>query len=76
MPQVSLYIDKETHEKIEKMAQQSHTSLSKWVGDNLKRLIKDDYPDTFFGLFGMMQDDSFERPEELSFDNDSERVTI
>ena len=76
MPQVSLYIDKETLEKIEEMAQKSHTSLSKWVGSNLKRLIKDDYPDTFFNLFGSIQDTTFERPEDSSFDTDSERMSV
>jgi hypothetical protein len=76
MPQVSLYIDKETLEKIEELAQKSHTSISKWVGTKLKRLIKDDYPEDFFGLFGSIRDDSFHRPEELSFDADSKRVSI
>ena len=76
MPQVSLYIDKETLGKIEQLAQKSHTSISKWVGNNLKRLIKDDYPDDFFGLFGAIQDTSFNRPEVLSFDADTKRMSL
>jgi hypothetical protein len=76
MPQVSLYIDKETLEKIEKFAQKSHTSISKWVGNNLKKLIKDDYPDDFFALFGAIQDTSFQKPENLSFKADTKRVCI
>lgn len=76
MPQVSLYIDKETLGKIAELAQKSHTSISKWVGNKLKRLIKDDYPEDFFGLFGSIKDDSFRRPKELPFEADSKRVSI
>ena len=76
MPQVSLYIDKETLEKIEMFAQKSHTSISKWVGNTLKRLIKDDYPDDFFGLFGAIQDASFDKPADLSFSADTKRVCL
>lgn len=76
MPQVSLYIDKETLLKIEEIAQKNHTSISKWVGNNLKRLVKDDYPDDFFNLFGAIADQTFIRPESLAFSNDSEREII
>jgi hypothetical protein len=76
MPQVSLYIDQETLIKIEQLAQKNHTSISKWVGNNLKKLIKDDYPDDFFELFGAIQDVSFNRPKGLSFRADTKRVRI
>lgn len=76
MPQVSLYIDKETLEKIEMFAQKSQTSISKWVGNTLKRLIKDDYPDDFFGLFGAIRDASFDKPADLPFNADTKRVCL
>ncbi|MBI4767387.1 MAG: toxin-antitoxin system, antitoxin component [Deltaproteobacteria bacterium] len=76
MPQVSLYIDKETLIKVEQLAQKSHTSISKWVGTKLKRLIKDEYPDDFFELFGAIQDPSFKRPEDQSFDADIKRLNL
>lgn len=76
MPQVSLYIDKTTLSKIEELAQKSKVSLSKWVGNNLKRLIKDDYPEDFFNLYGSINDTSFEKPKELLLNNDSKRETI
>lgn len=76
MPQVSLYIDKDTLIKIEHLAKKNHTSISKWVGNNLKRLIKDDYPDDFFSLFGAITDKTFVRPESLSFSNDVKREVI
>lgn len=76
MRQVSLYIDKETLLKIEQLAKKSQTSISKWVGNNLKRLIKDDYPDDFFELFGSIGDSSFNRPEDLPFDRDTKRMSL
>jgi len=76
MPQVSLYIDKETLEKIEERAHKNHVSISKWVGSNLKRLIKDDYPEYFFGLFGSTEDSSFVRPKKINFSEDITRMSI
>ena len=37
MPQISLYIDEETLKKVEKAAKKEHISISKWVGNNIKR---------------------------------------
>jgi hypothetical protein len=76
MPQVSLYIDRETLTKVEQLAQKSRTSISKWVGNNLKKFIRDDYPDDYFELFGALQDASFKRPEELSFQGDTKRTRL
>jgi len=76
MPQVSLYIDKETLSKIEELARKNKTSLSKWVGNRLKRLIKEDYPEDFFSTFGSINDDSFVEPSELRFGSDSMRVSL
>jgi hypothetical protein len=76
MPQVSLYIDKETLVKIEQLAHKNHTSISKWVGNNLKRLVKDDYPEDFFNLFGAISDNTFVRPKSLVFSNDGRREII
>jgi hypothetical protein len=76
MPQVSLYIDKETMDKIGQLARKGGVSISRWVGDNLKRLIRDEYPEEFWGVFGAVQDEYFTRPEELSPVSDSPRVSL
>ncbi len=73
MPQVSLYIDKETMEKIAQLARKNSVSVSRWVGENLRRLIRDDYPEEFWAVFGAINDDSFRRPDELSSASDSKR---
>ena len=75
MPQISLYIDKETLNKIEKAANRENISISKWVGKNIKKVIKDDYPEGYFDLFGSISDESFDI-KTLSFKHDSERESL
>jgi hypothetical protein len=72
MPQISLYIDKVTLAKIEKAAAKEHTSISKWVGKNIKKVISEEYPKGYFDLFGSLTDKSFE-VKKLSFNHDSKR---
>ncbi|HOA06777.1 MAG TPA: toxin-antitoxin system, antitoxin component [Spirochaetota bacterium] len=72
MPQVSLYIDNETMQKIEKAASRENVSISKWVGKSLKKVFKDDYPDNYFDLFGSIDDNSFEIPS-LDLKSESKR---
>ena len=76
MPQVSLYIDKETLEKIAQRAQKNGVSVSRWVGENLRRLMRDDFPDDFWAVFGAINDDAFHRPDELSLASDSKREKL
>ena len=75
MPQISLYIDKDTLTKIEKAANKENISISKWVGKNIKKVIKDEYPKGYFDLFGSIKDNSFEI-NPLSFKNDSKRESL
>lgn len=75
MPQISLYIDKETLDKIKKAAAKEHISISKWVGKHIKKIIKEDYPQRYFDLFGSITDKSFEI-KKLSFEQDSKRESL
>lgn len=75
MPQISLYIDKDTLARIEKAAARERISISKWVGNNIKRIIKEDYPQGYFDLFGSITDKSFEI-KDLSFEQDSKRESL
>jgi molybdopterin-guanine dinucleotide biosynthesis protein A len=63
MPQISLYIEKETLETVEKAAQAEELSISKWIGKQLIKSLKADYPDDFENLFGSITDENFTMPE-------------
>jgi len=70
MPQVSLYIDEDTLKKVEDRAKQDHESLSKWVGERIKKTLNEEYPPGFFELFGVLKDTPFERPPQGKFKTD------
>ena len=76
MPQLSLYIDKDTLNKIEKAAKNEKKSISKWVCNRLRQSLINTWPDDFFQLFGSIKDDSFKRPEQLSYNNDLPREKV
>jgi hypothetical protein len=76
MPQISLYIDKETLQKIEKAADAEKTSISKWVGRQLKKSLQSSYPEDFQNLYGSIRDDSFTVPERKSFEADAKRESL
>ncbi len=73
MPQISLYIDKETLEQVEKLAKIDQVSISKWVGNNIKNLMKHQYPKNFFALHGSIDDESFQKPASLNPHDDIRR---
>jgi hypothetical protein len=66
MPQISLEFDQLTLEKIEKVAKQDNISISAWVGNNLQKILKNNYPEGFFNLFGAIKDDTFIEPDEIN----------
>jgi hypothetical protein len=65
MPQIALDIDQITLDRIEQAARRRKTSISNWVGDTIKTVLKNDYPEGFFELFGAIKDDTFIEPEEI-----------
>lgn len=76
MPQISLYIDKETLARISRLARHERTSISKWVGRNLKALLDDEYPEGYFSAFGAIADDSFKRPDSPDHAHDIHRTAL
>ena len=75
MPQISLYVDKETLSRIERAARKEKVSISKWVGKNIKKAMKEDYPHDYFTLFGSIADESF-KADALSFKDDTKRESL
>ncbi len=76
MPQLSIYVDKITLNKLEKAAKIENKSVSKWAVNRLKQSLNDSWPDNFFDLFGSIKDNSFKRQDQLSFEDDIKRETI
>jgi len=76
MPQISLYIDKETLEKVERAADNEQLSISKWVGKQLKKSLQANYPEDFQDLFGSIRDESFTIPDRKPADADAKRDSL
>jgi hypothetical protein len=74
MPQISLYIDEKTLQKVESAAKRQHLSISKWVAEQIRAKVDPIYPVDFEGLFGSIQDDTFVVPSKLNFNQDAERL--
>lgn len=76
MPQLSLYIDKETLHKIEIAAKLEKLSISKYVVRKLNDSLNKSWPENFDTLFGSVSDDTFIEPEKLNFGMDIVREDL
>jgi hypothetical protein len=74
MPQISLYIDEKTLQKVESAAKRQHLSISKWVAEQIRAKVDPIYPVDFEGLFGSIEDDTFVAPSKLNFNQDADRL--
>ena len=76
MPQISLYVDENTLKKVENAALRQHISISKWVAEQIRTRVEPIYPIYFEDLFVSITDDSFKRPNDLSFNLDYKREVL
>ncbi|MFH1288794.1 MAG: toxin-antitoxin system, antitoxin component [bacterium] len=76
MPQISLYIDQDILDKIEKIADIEHLSISKWVNKKVKNALNNNWPDNYFNLYGSINDNKFIKPKGLLFKNDIKREKV
>ncbi len=74
MPQISLYIDEKTLQKVESAAKRQHLSISKWVAEQIRAKVDPVYPVNYEHLYGSIDDDTFTAPSELNFDQDADRT--
>ena len=76
MPQLSLYIDEKTLERISLAAKIENISISKFVVKKLSESMNDTWPENYGDLFGSISDESFTTTDSLSFDNDTPREPL
>ena len=76
MPQLSLYLDEDTLQKIEAEAKLSGTSVSKYVTSALRMHFTKTWPDWHKDLFGSISDESFAKPESIDFSLDARRESL
>ena len=76
MPQLSLYIDKDTMQKLETAAKIEHLSISKYAVKKLNETLNKNWPENYRRLFGSINDDSFSVENNLKFETDSLREEL
>ena len=76
MPQMTIYMDKETLKNIEHAAKMEHQSISQWVKNQLVKSLKSFWPENYFEVFGSLKDLKIERPPQPGFDNDVVREKL
>jgi hypothetical protein len=74
VPQVSLYIDEETLNRISIAAKTEHVSLSKYVSSKLRHSLDDEWPDQYGELFGAITDETFTVPSPSAPDTPRESL--
>jgi hypothetical protein len=75
MPQVSIYIDRHTLERIETVSKKEKLSLSKVVTKSIERYLNESWPEAYSDLFGSIRDDSFKR-HNASLGKDAKRKQL
>ena len=76
MPQLSLYIDKDTLRRIEIAAGLEHLSISKYVVSKLNETLNNSWPENYEKLFGSIEDETFQRETIENFTDDIPRERL
>jgi cytidylate kinase len=76
MPQVSIYIDRYTLERIETVSRKEKLSLSKVVTKSIERYLNESWPEGYSELFGSIRDDSFKRHQVVLESNGVTRLSL
>lgn len=76
MPQVSIQFDPGTFKVLEMLAAKRHTSISKWIKESIQKEIKQEWPESYFSLFGILGEDDLAEPPEIPFNYDSQREEL
>lgn len=66
MPQLSLYLDEETMTRLRDDSTKAQRSLSKYVGDLIRRdEAQAAWPEGYWSIYGALTDETFQLPCEL-----------
>jgi hypothetical protein len=76
MAQLSIYLDEDSLQKIRRAAEQEGKSVSEWVRDRLNNSLEEQWPDEYFDVFGALEENDLQRPEQIPFDRDRSREDV
>ena len=76
MPQVKIYLDGNTLERVRANARKEGCSVSKWIRARVDKAVNRDWPPGYFDLFGCLKDVDIERHGQGSFAQDVRRAKL
>ncbi|MDC7235378.1 MAG: hypothetical protein PQJ58_19275 [Spirochaetales bacterium] len=76
MPQLSLYIDKETMKDLESAAKMENLSISKYTVKLIRESIHSKWPSSYGDLYGKIEDESFAADKADDFRKDIPRESL
>ena len=76
MPKISVYVSKDFYEKVRSEAKWREKSMSSFVGRILREHFGDYWSEDFLEVFGSLEDDPMNVPEELPWSLDCPRESF
>jgi hypothetical protein len=76
MPQISIKLDASTLKTLETVAAKRHTSVSNWIKERIHVGLKQEWPENYFSLFGILDEDDLSEPAKIPFEYNSHREQL
>jgi hypothetical protein len=77
MPQVSLYLDKDTMRRVTRAARDERVSISRWVRERVVRETGPRWPASYEDqVLGSLRDETLDRPPPLKRAHNSKRAKL
>jgi hypothetical protein len=76
MTQINIQLDESTLKALESTAAKNNTSVSEWIKERIHLELKQEWPENYFSLFGVLDDDDLHEPPEIPFENEAKREVL
>ena len=76
MSQITIYLDNNTINLVNKSASQEHESVSAWIKKRILRSLSNEWPASFRQSLGRLEKDDLVEPKEIDFSKDARREQL
>jgi hypothetical protein len=76
MTQICIQLDDSILKALEATAARNNTSVSEWIKDRIHQELKPEWPDNYFSLFGVLDEDDLLEPTEIPFKHEAKREEL
>jgi len=76
MSQLTIYLDRSTLKRVQSAAKREHSSVSRWVKEQVTAALEDAWPKDYFSVFGALRDKRFKRPKQPNWKQDRRREEL